>query len=243
MVMGVLAIVPACARANTDDACPAAALRPALSLPHLRAALAGGRQGVIVALGSSSTAGARASSTGRTYPAQLQALLSDALPEQHIAVINRGIGGQDAPREVARLGSDVIAVRPQLVIWQVGANAALRNTDPVTFHTLVREGIRRLQAADIDVVLMDNQRSPRLLAEPDDRTINRELATLAHETGAGLFSRDRLMTAWQHDGVSLAGFIARDALHQNDRGYACVAKALAEAILAALTPSRVVAAP
>jgi acyl-CoA thioesterase I len=240
--MALLAIAPAGANASAGNACPATPVRAALSLPHLRTALAEGQQGVIVALGSSSTAGVRASSPGRSYPARLQALLSDALPDRHIAVINRGISGQDARREVARLGSDAIAVRPQLVIWQVGANAALRNADPVAFHTLVREGIRRLQAADIDVVLMDNQRSPRLLATPDDQSINRELAALASETGVSLFSRDRLMTAWQRDGMSLAGFIARDALHQNDRGYACVARALAEAIVVAVAPSRVTAA-
>ena len=52
----------------------------------------------------------------------------------HIAVLNRGIGGQDAPEELARLQADVIAVRPQLVIWQVGANGAMRNADPAEFR-------------------------------------------------------------------------------------------------------------
>jgi lysophospholipase L1-like esterase len=210
---------------------------PSLHLPHLRTALAHGEQAVIVALGSSSTEGAMASTSGRSYPADLQAALSLALPERHTAVLNRGVGGQDAARESDRLEADVIAVRPQLVVWQVGANAALRHSDPVAFRELVTDGIRKLQAAGIDVVLMDNQRAPRILATKDGETFDRALSELASSTGAGLFSRDQLMESWEKSGASLAGFIAADELHHNDKGYRCVAQALAEAILAAAAPS------
>lgn len=40
-----------------------------------------------------------------------------------IDVINRGIGGQEAPEELARFESDAIGKAPSLLIWQVGANA------------------------------------------------------------------------------------------------------------------------
>ena len=72
-----------------------------------------------------------ASDSAHTYPAILQTALNKALPGAHFAVINRGIGGQDAPEELARLDSDAIAVHPQLVIWQVGANGAMRHADPI----------------------------------------------------------------------------------------------------------------
>ena len=113
----------------------------ALHLPHLQAALAAGTEGLIVALGSSSTQGAMASDSAHTYPAILQAALSKALPAAHLAVINRGIGGQDAPEELARLDTDAMAVHPQLVIWQVGANGAMRHADPAEFHLMVEDGV------------------------------------------------------------------------------------------------------
>ncbi len=175
-----------------------------------------------------------ASTPAQSYPALLQAELGAAWPDRHVAIINRGIGGQDAVSESARLETDVVAVRPQLVIWQVGANAALRSADLGVFQQLVGAGIRRLQQAGIDVVLMDNQRSPRILASVEDQELNETLAELAHETGANLFSRDRLMAAWEQNGASLTAYIARDGLHQNDRGYACVAQALSQAIIAAV---------
>jgi lysophospholipase L1-like esterase len=236
LLLAMLATVLATAIGWAATSCPASPPMPALHLPHLRAALVAGEQAIIVAFGSSSTKGTRASTPGRTYPAELQMLLSDALPNRHVAVINRGIAGQDAGRESTRLVTDVVAVRPQLVIWQVGANAALRKEDPERFRQLVGDGIQLLQHAGIDVVLMDNQRSPRILTSGDDVVFDQALAELSRTSGAGLFSRDRLMAAWEREGVALADFTAPDNLHHNDRGYLCVARALAEAILADVSP-------
>jgi acyl-CoA thioesterase I len=218
--------------ARADAVCPAEPALPAVALPHLRAALDHGSGAIIVALGSSSTQGAMASDLAHTYPALLQGLLSAGMPQGHIAVLNRGIGGQDAAEELARLDVDVIAVRPQVVIWQVGANGALRNVDPTIFRHMVSGGVRRLQAAGIDVILMDNQQAPRLLAVPREPLLDEALAQVAAETGATLFSRRALMRSWQHSGALLADYIAADGLHHNDRGYLCVAQALAHSILA-----------
>ncbi len=209
LLIAILVVLPiqfSAIQALARDACPASQLLGPLQLPHLRQAIARGEQAVIVALGSSSTEGAMASTPGRTYPAELQTSLSSSLPDRHVAVVNRGIGGQDAPSEAARLEADVIAVRPQLVVWQVGANATLRDSDPARFRQLVGDGIQRLQKAGIDVVLMDNQRAPRILAAKDGHEFDDVLSELAHATGAGLFSRDLLMLAWEKGGAPAIGF-------------------------------------
>jgi acyl-CoA thioesterase I len=208
-----------------------------MALPHLLSAVSHGVEGVIVALGSSSTQGAMASDLAHSYPAVLQHALAAALPEAHVAVINRGIGGQDATEELARLDADVLAIRPQLVIWQVGANGALRNADPGVFRSTVAAGVRRLQSAGADVILMDNQQSPALLARSSEPTFDNELAEVARDTGAALFSRRALMREWSHEGAPLVQFIASDGLHHNDRGYHCVALSLATAIAAGLSPT------
>ena len=213
--------------------CPATPAVP-IVLPHLRSALLHGEQAVIVALGSSSTLGVMASDLAHSYPAVLQQALSLELADAHIAVINRGIGGQDAREELARMAADVLAIRPQVVIWQVGANGALRNSDPELFRERVTTGVRMLKAAGVDVVLMDNQQSPQLLARPEEPVMDAELARVADNTGAALFSRRALMQAWDQEGAAPAKFIATDGLHHNDRGYHCVATALARSIIAGL---------
>jgi acyl-CoA thioesterase-1 len=205
-----------------------------LHLPHLRAAIADRTEGLIVALGSSSTQGAMASDSAHSYPAILQNALNKALPTAQFAVINRGIGGQDAPEELARLDADVIAVRPQLVIWQVGANGAMRDADPSEFHRMVEEGVNRLIKAGIDVILMDNQRSPKVLAAVEHIVLEDSLRHVATETGANLFSRSHLMDAWSDEGAKPGLFTASDGLHHNDLGYLCVSQVLARQIAAAV---------
>lgn len=224
------------------DICPGAPAIQPMQLPHLREALNAGSEGIVVALGSSSTQGAMASDPAHSYPAVLQQTLSAALSGAHIAVLNRGIGGQDAAEELARLDADVLALRPQLVIWQVGANGTLHNVDPAEFHGAVATGVRRMQSADADVILMDNQQAPRLLAVPEEPLIDQALAQVAEETGAVLFSRRALMLAWLREGAPFTDFIASDGLHHNDHGYACVARSLARVMLAGLTPPHKVTA-
>jgi acyl-CoA thioesterase-1 len=222
--------------------CPSAPLQ-ALALPHLRAALAVHAPVVIVALGSSSTQGAMASNTGDSYPAELQDYLAAALPTDEISVINKGIGGQDARRENARMARDVLALHPQMVIWQVGANAAARNETPARFSRLVEAGLQRLKTADADIVLMDNQRSRILLESKVNGRINAALARLAQRNHLALFSRDRLMRVWKRDGIAPATMLAPDGMHMDDAGYACLAHALSQSIIAAVSPQDAKAVP
>ena len=219
-----------------DYDCPSAALPP-LALPNVQKTLHEHRELTIVALGSSSTAGSRASDMAHTYPAVLQAALEKALPDAHVAVLNRGIGGQDAVEMLARLDHDALASAPSLVIWQVGANGAMRGMDPGEFQDLVATGVHRLQAAGADVILMDNQRSPAVLGSPKHAKIDQALADVAGREHARLFARGRLMDLWHRAGHPYAEFVDADGIHHNDRGYACLARAVAHVIVAGLSPA------
>jgi lysophospholipase L1-like esterase len=216
--------------ALAGQACPRSAVTPTPA-PHFRAALARDDPAIIVALGSSSTRGWQASSPSRAYPAVLQWRLGELLPRAHVAVINRGVNGEDAAEELARLQADVIAVRPQLVIWQVGANGALRSVDPAVYARLITAGIAILHRDGVDVILMNNQRSPRILAVPEHAAIDRATADAARATDSQVFDRGALMDAWARAGDPYDMFIAPDRLHHNDLGYRCLGEAVAEAIV------------
>ncbi len=210
--------------------CPPGPVQP-LALPNTLAALATNQPVLVVAFGSSSTQGWMATDVAHSYPAVLQDELNAALPKSDFSVINRGIGGQDAAEELPRIYSDVVLMRPQLVIWQVGANGAMRAMPPAVFRQLVEAGVAMLKAAGEDVVLMDNQRSPRVLAAPDHDRMDQALAEISATMHVGLFSRGRLMDAWRQAGTPYEAFVSSDGLHLNDRGYRCVARALATAIV------------
>lgn len=202
-------------------------------LPSLRAEIASGEAVTIVALGSSSTEGAGGSGPEASYPARLQAVLREALPRVALQVVNAGRSGETSREMMARMERDVLALEPDLVIWQAGGNEALRGYDPQEFARLMADGLRRLGEAGIPVVLMDNQNSPRLLAAPGNRRFSEELASVAREFSVGLFPRGRIMTDWADQGLPQTAVLAADGLHHNDLGYACLAVALSGALLEA----------
>src|SRR3954464_2820251 len=97
------------------------------SLPHVAGKLVAGQPVVIVAFGSSSTAGYGASSPDFNYPNRLAAPLRRQYPGANIPVINAGVGGEDEDEMMKRLQTEVIDVHPDLVICQVRDLPSLRN--------------------------------------------------------------------------------------------------------------------
>jgi hypothetical protein len=83
------------ARANPPCDAPLNLVRLARPLPRVAAKIAAHRPLVIVAIGSSSTAGAGASSKAATYPARLAVELKRRFPGTPVTVLNRGIGGEE----------------------------------------------------------------------------------------------------------------------------------------------------
>lgn len=240
LVLAALA-APAAGRA-AHGACPSVPVPP-IAAPRLAEAIRRRRPVRIVAFGSSSTAGAGASAPWHAYPARLELALREALPGLAVTVLNRGVGGEDADAMLARLERDVIAAAPDLVVWQVGANAALRGMDKADFQRFLREGLARLRAAGIDVVLMDNQRAPRIAARPGHRDYDAMLsAAAAAVPGVALFSRGALMDGWAAAGLPPGAALIEDGLHHNDLGYRCLADALAGALLAGAGAGQGVAA-
>src|SRR6516225_3526757 len=211
------------------------------SLPHVAKKLVDGDPVVIIAFGSSSTAGTGASAPEFTYPNRLADQLRRQYPTANISVINAGVGGEDAPEMMKRLQTSVIDAHPDLVIWQVGTNAVLRNLDPSDTVNLVEEGVARIQAAGSDVVLVDPQYSPRVTEHPEStgRIVGllRRVAALRH---VGIFPRFQVMRDWhEKQDLPIDSFVIADGLHMNDWGYACFAQLLGDDIIRSVGQIRI----
>jgi len=189
-----------------------------------------------VTIGSSSTAGAGATSPDHSYPSQLESDLQRRFPGRDIDVVNAGVNGQEVPEMLARLDRDVLAHRPDLVIWQFGSNALLRGRSTQEMEAGARAGIGRLKAAGVEVILMDLQHAPRIdsVASRDD--ILNMMKRLSHSTQTALFHRYRLMKAWAATmGSGYGRMVAPDQLHMTDASYYCMADALAESLQGIVT--------
>jgi lysophospholipase L1-like esterase len=203
------------------------------SLPHVASKLAAGKPVVIVAFGSSSTQGFGSTSPAFTYPNRLAAQLRRKYPTADISVINQGQGGEDAPEMMKRLKTSVLDAQPDLVIWQVGTNAVLRNLDPAETAKLVEEGITHIQAAGADLVLVDPQYAPKVneRAENAGRII-KLLGRVAEIRHVGMFPRFEVMREWhEQQAIPFENFVIADGLHMNDWGYACFAQLLGDDII------------
>jgi lysophospholipase L1-like esterase len=197
------------------------------------AKLAAGQPVVIIAFGSSSTQGFGSTGPEFTYPNRLAAQLRRHYPTADITVVNSGRGGEDAPEMMKRLQTSVIDAHPDLVIWQVGTNAVLRNLDPDETARMVEEGVARIQAAGSDVVLVDPQYSPRVTEHPETAgRMVRLLGRVAQLRHIGIFPRFEVMRDWhERQGLPTDSFVISDGLHMNDWGYACFAQLLGDDII------------
>ncbi len=228
--------IPGLAAAAPPGPCPEAGSAAVMEGEPARflARLDQSRSLKIVAIGSSSTAGAGATTPGNSYPDQLEEDLARLFPGHVIDVVNAGANGQEVPDMLARLDRDVLAHKPDLVIWQFGSNGLLRGRPLAEIEKGARLGIQRIRDSGAEVVLMDLQYAPRIDSAPARDEILAMMARVGQSTGTAVFHRYRLMKSWA---ASLGGGYSRmvhpDQLHMTDDSYHCMAIALATSLRSA----------
>ena len=206
-------------------------------LPHFAEALRHQRKIKVVALGSSSTAGA---DNILPYPPRLEMLLRQRFFGRMIDVINRGIGGQEAPEEYSRIESDVTTEAPVLVIWQVGTNAVYKSYNPAEVRATLEAGLDVLAAESLDVIVMDSQYTQAIVGT--DAALNLAnvimpmIAEVTSTKGVNLFSRFALMKRWADAGIPLSELDDGGQLHTSEWATNCVTQSLFGAIDEALKP-------
>ncbi len=195
----------------------------------------------IVAVGSSSTGGSGASSPAFAYPNRLERELRLKYPDSPITIINRGVNGEDAADMMARL-DEVLAPKPDLVIWQLGTNTVLRDGSVSATSDVLQSGIARIRATGADVLLIDPQFAPSVNAKPAVHDMVGMIGLVAKQTHVPVFRRYVAMRHWHDDqAIPFDRFIIADGLHMNDWGYSCLARLLADNIATAVARSRTMA--
>ncbi len=230
-----LALLASPATAQTAPVCSTVTSQPAVRLPQAAATLAKTGKLTIVALGSSSTAGVGASSTAKTYPARLQQELAARFPGATITVVNRGGNGEDAPENLRRMDADVGALQPDVVLWQVGTNALLRQFGVSGSDVPMRNGIEKIRSYGAEVVLIDPQYAPWVIVDPDAKPMVQLIDTVGREQNVPVFHRFAMMQLWHdRDKISFPQMSFIDGLHGNDFAYDCLARSLGYSLAAGL---------
>jgi len=205
-------------------------------LVRMQRLVASGRPVTIMALGSSSTAGAGASAPSASYPSRLEVELRTRFPGVEITVINRGVNGEEAGEMLARFDQAVADDKPDVVLWQLGTNSVLRDHPLGPVDQRLQEGLARMKVLGTDVVLIDPQFAPKVIAKSEAEGMVGVIAAEATKLGVDLFPRFAVMRNWHEaQAIPFEAFLSPDLLHMNDWGYACFAKLLGAAVVEAAT--------
>jgi lysophospholipase L1-like esterase len=185
----------------------------------------------IVAMGSSSTWGAGASSPAFNYPNKLAEELKAHFPGHSFTVINSGVGGEEVADMLKRFDTAVVAAKPDLVLWQLGTNSVIRDHKFSAHDNSIRVGLDKIRSVGADIVLIDPQFAPKVIAKPEAERMVELIATTAKREDVDLFRRFDVMKRWRTvDNMPFEAFVSPDGLHMNDWSYGCMAKGLGVAI-------------
>ena len=187
----------------------------------------------VLAIGSSSTAGVGASSPSATYIARLENSLEGSLGGMNIDVVGRGMSGEVAQGAADRMKREVEDTKPDLVVWQLGTNDALRHVSVDSFKACVKTTLSWLADNKIDVVMIDPQYGDALTKDAYYEQMVTAVADVAKEMRVLLVDRFEAMRELQKERGDLF-YLATDNLHPNDRGHRCMAEQAARAIVGGL---------
>ena len=187
----------------------------------------------VLAIGSSSTVGLGASSPTATYVARLEPTLEGALKGIDFDVIGRGMSGEEAQGAADRMRKEIEDAKPDLLVWQVGTNDALRHVDLAKFRNCLKTTLAWLASTGIDVVLINPQYGESLVKDAYYEQVVAAIADVARQAGVLLVDRFDAMRELQRERGDRF-YLTADRLHMNDVGYRCMAEQLARAIVGGL---------
>ncbi len=200
-------------------------------LAFTRAKLQAGGTLTIVALGSSSTTGFGAFGSGSAFPDVMKQELLRLHPLAKIELINSGRIMENLGDNIARIDDDVLRYKPDLLVWQIGTNDVVWRGIADNAKEMLSNSVKRLKAAKTDVVLLDLQYAPLVLATTRYIRMEQIIADVADEQKVGHFPRFLLMKRAIEAGVK--GLVSWDGLHNSAEGYKCIGVALAQMVDAA----------
>jgi len=184
------------------------------------------RQGVIVCLGDSLTAGLGVNLED-SYPAQLERRLL-ALGYNY-RVVNAGVSGETSSGTLSRLDW-ILVQKPDIVILEIGANDGLRGIDTKLLEENLQKILDRLKKSGAVVVLAGMQMAWNL-GEDYTRSFNEVYPRVARKSGV-------IFMPFFLEGVAtVPEFNNTDAIHPNSKGYSLITTNILPYVIRAIEQS------
>ena len=205
---------------------PTESLAAPAPLPHVAAALKQRDKLNILIIGSPVGVGR---GPRKSYPVALESLLERAIAGVDVVILNRPVSGETVATSAERMRTEVALARPDLLIWQVGANDALARVPPGSYEEDLREGVRWAKDNGVDVLLVGFEANPWLHDDQEVLAVREATSRVARQENVLYLRRYEAMQ-----------FLARtrsrieqgDEAFSADIGYDCMAEQVAQALAA-----------
>lgn len=200
------------------------------SLPAIAEKINAGATIRIVALGSSSTEGTPDMPREAIFASVLGRELSKRFLTP-VEIVNKGRGGETIPKMVDRLERDVLSLKPDLVVWQLGVNDVLQMDGVEGAIEKMKTALEALRAQGLPVVLVDLQASPLVDRDRDTPVMQAAIEEAATKQGVMHFHRQAFMNRLvETREAALPELVQNDGLHMTQLGHFCTGQLLASQI-------------
>jgi GDSL-like Lipase/Acylhydrolase family len=184
----------------------------------------------IAVVGTGSSALAGPDGPPSAYPARLEVALNQRLsgiPVKVITLLRTRQTAEDLAKGMDKLLADE---KPDVVIWQTGTIDAIRRLDPDTFKAALEDGVERLHKGGADVILMNQQYSPRTESMITLGPYADVMRVVAQHYGIPLFDRLGIMRHWSDTGAFDLYAAGRDNVLAH-RVHDCIGRAIATLVI------------
>ncbi len=170
----------------------------------------------------------------------LESLLEKALAGIDVTIRNRPASGETVATAAERIRTEVAMARPDLLIWQVGANDALAHVPPGEYEENLRDGVRWAKENGVDVLLVGFEANPWLHDDQEVSAIREATSRVARSENVLYLRRYEAMQAIAR---------TRSRVEQGDSpfnaeiGFDCMAEQVAQTLAANLVLRRTRPAP
>ncbi|HWK01598.1 MAG TPA: hypothetical protein VNR41_12905 [Xanthobacteraceae bacterium] len=165
----------------------------------------------------------------KSYPSFLETTLKEKLKETNVSVFAFAVPREPIGKVLKALPGALQEHKPDLVIWQTGTIEAIRAMDPDVFGDKLLEGVSLIKADKIDVILMNQQYSPRTDFMFDGTPYTDNMRWVAQSKDISLFNRYEIMKYWADNGVFDLNAMKSDGTYE--KLHRCLGGLLADFVL------------
>jgi hypothetical protein len=198
--------------------------------PHVAAAVKQNKKLDILVLSAAPSQTGSAASL-KSYPSFLETDLRDRLKNTEVTVFAYAVPRKPIDDILALLPELLRQQRPNLVIWQTGTVEAIKGIDPDVYGEKLLAGVGLIQAAKADVLLMNQQYSPRTDFMFDGTPYTDNMRWVSQMRDVSLFNRYEIMKYWAESGLFDLSAMRNDGVYE--KLHKCLGGLLADFVIRA----------